>query len=105
MITVEPISQRDDSPVRVRFSMPGTCCCGCLYLVGWFEEWQESVYRMQLTDDGCWSLTLELEAGCEYQYCFRTDDGRWLFDPDMPVTPYPLGSKNCFVVSRELVCS
>lgn len=101
MITVQPIGERDHSKVRVQFSMPALACCGCLYLIGWFEEWHESVYRMQLNAESLWTLTLELEPGREYQYCFRTDDGRWLCDPDAPLTAYSYGSMNSFVVGQQ----
>ena len=77
--------------------------CGCLYLVGWFDEWNESVYRMQCTENGTWYLILELGPGCEYHYGFRTDDGTWLFDPDTPRAPYPYGPGNSFVISRNSV--
>ena len=86
MVTVYEITERKHGKVRVTFLMPVIEDCGCLYLVGKFDEWNsESVYRMQCTDDGTWSLTLELEPGHEYQYRFRTLDGRWLSDP----TPFP----------------
>lgn len=101
MITVQKISERTNDIVRVIFTMPALDGCGDLYLVGWFDEWHESVYRMQRADDGTWNLILELEPGCEYQYCFRTNDGTWLYDPDVPCTPYVYGSKNSFVVSRN----
>ena len=86
MVTVHKITQRKDGKVRVTFLMPAIEGCACLYLVGKFDEWNhESVYRMQCSEDGTWSLTLELESCHEYQYRFRTLDGRWLSDP----TPFP----------------
>lgn len=100
MITIQNCMEGEDEKVRVTFAMPEVTGCGCLYLVGWFSEWGESVYRMQHTDDGMWVLTLELELGCQYHYCFRTNDGAWLYDPDIPRAPDPFGSKNSFVISR-----
>jgi hypothetical protein len=44
---------------------------------------------MQCAEDGTWSLTLELEPGCEYQYRFRTLKGTWLNDPTALVVPLP----------------
>lgn len=85
MVTVHKITERKHGKVRVTFIMPAIEGCGCLYLVGKFDEWNESVYRMHCAEDGTWSLTLELETGHEYQYRFRTLDGRWLNDP----TPFP----------------
>ena len=105
MITIQKITESNNDRVRVIFTMPmmGGCGCQCLYLVGWFDEWHESVYCMQRADDGAWFLTLELELGCDYFYCFRTDGGTWVYDPDMPRAPYQYGSKNSFIISRDVL--
>ncbi len=103
MITVQKLTESRNDKVRVTFTLPATdnCGCGCLYLVGWFEEWQESVYRMERAEDGTWSLTLELEPSCEYQYCFRTSEGTRVYDPDVLLVPHPFVPKNSFVISRD----
>lgn len=103
MIRVQKLTERNNDLVRVTFVMPAVDNCGCLYLVGWFEEWHESVYRMERADDGDWCLTLELEPACEYHYAFRTNDGTWLYDPDTPRAPYPNESRNSFVISRNVL--
>ena len=105
MIKVQKLTERKNDLVRVTFAMPAMDNCGCLYLVGWFEEWHESVYRMERADDGLWSLTLELEPGCEYLYCFRTDDGTWVYDPDMPrvLDRFGAKNKNSFVISPDVL--
>jgi 1,4-alpha-glucan branching enzyme len=87
MVTIQKTTKRKDGKVRVTLTMPAMNGCAYLYLVGRFNEWNESVYRMQQADDGTWSLTLELESGREFQYCFRTDDGTWLNDPSVPHAP------------------
>ena len=97
MVTVHKITERKRSKVQVRFMMPAIEGCGCLYLVGKFDEWNESVYRMQCVDDGTWSLTLELESGHEYPYHFRTLDGRWLNDPTPFPAPVAFRSEGSFV--------
>ena len=81
MVTIQKIPKRRGSKVRVTFAMPAIDGCSCMYLVGRFSEWNESVYRMERTDKGAWSLTLELEPGSKFQYRFRTNDGTWLNDP------------------------
>ncbi|HEX8992003.1 MAG TPA: hypothetical protein VF784_10035 [Anaerolineales bacterium] len=103
MITIHKTAERKDGKVRVTFAMPAMDCCDSLYLVGWFDEWDESVYRMQRAADGTWSLTLELEPGCEYQYDFRTPDGKSLTDPAAPPASSPLGSRNSFIISTEAI--
>ena len=88
MVTKQKINKGKTHKVRVTFAMPAINGCDCLYLVGKFDEWPESVYRMQRADDGTWSLVLELELGHEYQYRYRTDKGIWHTDPitDLPNT-------------------
>jgi 1,4-alpha-glucan branching enzyme len=102
MITIDKSTASESGNARVTFSMPGSACNDCLYLVGWFDEWDQSVYRMQREADGTWSLTLELEAGCEYHYRFRTADGRWLDDPSVRATSPQPGLNRSFVVSRDI---
>jgi 1,4-alpha-glucan branching enzyme len=92
MVTIHKITKRRQGKARVTFMMPAMPDCGCLYLVGNFDEWPESVYRMNCAEDGTWTLTLELEVGHEYQYRFRTLDGRWLSDASLLPKPSPFPS-------------
>ena len=89
------------SKARVTFSMPAIDGCDRLYLVGWFSEWNESVYPMECMPAGDWSFTLELEAGCTYQYHFRTLDGRWLNDQAGSPAPAGIGLNTSFIISRN----
>ncbi len=102
MITIQKVAEGQNGKARVRFSMPAVDCCGCLYLVGWFDEWDESVYRMEPAADGGWTLSLELDTGCEYQYAFRTADGRWLSDTTAAPMALATASKNSFVIGSDL---
>ncbi len=70
-----------NNKILVTFVMPAIDNCACLYLVGKFSDWNESVYRMQRAEDGTWYLALELESDCDYQYRYRTDKGVWYDDP------------------------
>jgi len=98
MVTKQKINKRKNCRTRVTFAMPPINGCNCLYLVGKFNEWNESVYRMQLADDGTWSLALELEPGREYEYRYRTDKGVWHNDPVANgYVPNPDGSDSSVV--------
>lgn len=72
---------KKDNKVLMTFIMPPIDNCACLYLVGKFGDWEESVYRMQRADDGTWYLALELDCDRDYQYRYRTDKGDWYDDP------------------------
>lgn len=103
MITIQKVGEKETDIVRVIFTMPAISSCGSLYLVGWFQnEWDQSVYRMQRADDGSWFLSLELEPGCEYDFRYRTDDGTWLCDPDLPQTPHRSVSINSFIIGHDI---
>lgn len=98
MVTKQKNNKKKNYRTRVTFAMPPINGCNCLYLVGKFNEWNESVYRMQLADDGTWSLALELEPGREYQYRYRTDKGVWHNDPVANgYVPSPDGSDSSVV--------
>ena len=101
MITIHQSTAGQKGLVRVTFSMPAIEGCEGLYLVGWFGEWYESVFRMERTATGNWSLTLELEPGLEYQYRFRTPDGGWLNDPGGPSTHARFGLNSSFMISSD----
>ena len=101
MITIDKSINGENSKARITFSMPASSCNDCLYLVGWFEETEESVYRMERKADGSWSLTLELDRGCTYQYRFRTADGRWLDDASVRVASAQLGLGSSFVAGHQ----
>ena len=99
MVTKQKVNKRKIDRIQVTFLMPAINGCACLYLVGKFDDWQESVYRMECADDGTWSLVLELEPGREYQYRYRTDTGCWHSDPSASgYVPNPDGSVNSVVV-------
>ncbi len=103
MITIHRSTAGTNGMVRVTFSIPAVNDCEFLYLVGWFDEWDESVYPMERMPDGNWALTLELEPGCEYHYRFRSPDGAWLNDPTAPVSPAEFGINRSFLLSGNML--
>ncbi len=98
MITIHANTAANNGKVRVTFEMPGSDDYDGLYLVGRFGKRNETVHRMERGANGKWSLTLELEAGCIFQYGYRTSDGRWL--EDAPPASAKFGPDNSFLVSN-----
>jgi hypothetical protein len=100
LFTIEDRGNGGGDKVRVTFAAPPIEGCKSLYLVGWFDEWKESAFPMQLHEDGSWELTLELDRGCEYLYRFRTEDGTWLRDPSIPAGSALFGLNTSFYLSE-----
>jgi 1,4-alpha-glucan branching enzyme len=99
MVMKEKMNEKKRGKVRITFVMPAMDDCDSLYLVGKFDGWNESVYQMHCAEDGRWSLVLELEPGCEYQYRYRTDKGDWIADPSAKgCAPNPDGSVNSVIL-------
>ena len=94
MVRIEKSKNNKEGKVRVTFSMPAIDGCDCLYLVARFVPRHESTYRMERSADGTWKLTLELELGHGFQYCFRTNNGEWLQDPSAPDARIDSGPKS-----------
>jgi 1,4-alpha-glucan branching enzyme len=67
-----------------------------VYLVGEFNDWNASQYRLRRYKHGTYKKKLQLKPG-RYQYLFLVD-GEWLTDPDhLEKTPNPFGSENSVI--------
>ena len=88
--------------VKVTFSMPALEGVTTLYLVGSFNDWNDTATPLVHGADGGWSAALTLEAGWAYQYRFRDQDGGWHNDwaADSYV-PNEFGSENSVVDLTE----
>ena len=70
------------------------------YVVGEFDNWDESKNRMRKFKDGIWKKKIKLKPG-RYEYKFLVD-GQWHNDPDTSKTnPNPYGSENSVVEITE----
>jgi 1,4-alpha-glucan branching enzyme len=62
---------------NVTFSMPTLAGVTELYLVGDFNEWNQTSTPLKQEADGTWSVKLTLEANKEYQYRYLDNKGDW----------------------------
>lgn len=62
--------------VRVTFALPAAIWADTIYVVGDFNNWDQRATPMRLSDAG-WMATLELEAGCVFQYRYLLNDNEW----------------------------
>ncbi len=49
-------------------------------VAGSFNDWRPQATPMRRTDDGSWSVSVELPSGT-YQYLFVIDGSAWVADP------------------------
>ena len=67
-----------------------------VYLVGDFNDWNVSQYRLRRYKDGIYKKKLQLKPG-RYQYLFLVD-GEWRTDPEhLERKPNPFGSENSVI--------
>lgn len=62
---------------KVTFYTPSSIEAENVYLVGDFNEWDESTHEMEPLKDGRFKLTLELDKGSEYQFRYLVDKSEW----------------------------
>lgn len=65
--------------VCISFELPSCLWADRIYLVGDFNQWDESVNPMQQERDGVWRVVLELPQGERYEFRYLID-GKWMSD-------------------------
>lgn len=101
MIGKKFIQSDQDLVVRVTFTLPDGIWADDIYLVGDFNDWDETAHPMQQDQLGHWTLTLELEAGRIYQFRYLCD-GEWMNDNQADAyVNNPYGSHNFVVVTSR----
>ncbi len=70
-----------------------------LVLIGDFNGWDETATPMKKAKDGTFSVTVEMESGCEQQFLYLADGKIWLNDEaaDKYVLS-SLGSENSVII-------
>ena len=70
-----------------------------LVLVGDFNGWDEASTPMKKAKDGSFTVTVDMESGCEQQFLYIADGNKWLNDEaaDKYITS-SLGSENSVIV-------
>jgi len=87
--------------VLVTFELPASLWASQVHLIGDFNEWNPTSHPLtQRRADEVWEITLELDAGREYQFRYLLDDQEWCNDshPD-GYAPNPYGGDNSVVVT------
>jgi len=100
MITKMP--SRDPNKVIVRFELPPAIWADRVFLVGDFDNWNETSHPMIVDrDDGTWYLTLELDRGKKYQFRYLVNGREWHNDWKADeYVPNPYGGTNSVVFTE-----
>jgi 1,4-alpha-glucan branching enzyme len=101
MIRKQFVNTSKGRVARVTFSLPGSSWADAIYLVGDFNNWNETSHPLSLGRDQDWSITVDLETDREYQFRYRKD-GEWLNDSHADgYSSNPYGSDNFIVRTSE----
>ncbi len=86
--------------VQVTFYTAEAIEAECVFLVGDFNDWDETAAPMRALKDGRFKIMLELEPQRDYQFRYLVDGEEWHNDweADDYVTN-PHGSENCVVTT------
>ena len=85
MIRKQPLA---NGQVAVTFQMPASVWADSLFLVGDFNQWDKHSHPMRQRADGVWEITLELDAGREYQYRYLVNGTDWQNDWNAEASPF-----------------
>jgi 1,4-alpha-glucan branching enzyme len=62
---------------KVTFALPAQVQAESVYLVGDFNNWDETVTPMKQHKDGSFSVTLELPVRRDYQFRYLVNGSEW----------------------------
>jgi hypothetical protein len=86
--------------VRVVFELPSGIWADRVFVVGDFNQWNESELPMSADRDGSWQASLDLPAGTRHEFRYLID-GEWLTDYHADGwTMNDLGTENSIVLAE-----
>jgi 1,4-alpha-glucan branching enzyme len=84
---------------KVTFSLPESVQAETVYLIGEFNGWDETATPMKKKKDGSFEVTLNLEAGREYQFRYVVNGTEYHNDWSADkYVPNPYSGDNSVVV-------
>lgn len=88
------------SVTKVTFEVPGEVEAAAAYLVGDFNDWDETATPMKKLKDGRLTVTIDLAPARDFQFRYLLDGRRW--ENDWQADRYvrnPFGGDNSVVVT------
>lgn len=97
MIQKQFIKSGKTTKCRLTFTLPEEIWADEVFLVGSFNNWDETAHPLRQTNSGEWRIILDLPANAEYQFRYLCD-GEWLNDSSADgYQENPHGSHNSVV--------
>jgi 1,4-alpha-glucan branching enzyme len=88
--------------VKVTFSLPEAVQGETVFLVGDFNNWDESATVMKRQKNGSFTVTLDLERNREYQFRYLVNSTEWHNDWEADkYVPNPYSGDNSVVVTNQ----
>ena len=85
---------------KVTFTLPPSIDAEMACVVGGFNDWDPTAHPMRRLKSGLYRVTIELEAGREYQFRYLVNNQEWHNDDQAErYVPNPFGSDNCVVAT------
>jgi len=85
---------------KVTFYTPDAIKAENVHLVGDFNNWDDNATPMEALRDGRFKVTLDLEAGREYQFRYLVDRAEWHNDWEADkYVPNPFSGDNSVVTT------
>ncbi len=98
---IKKLYMKSKKRCRVTFRLPKVAAPTAteVSLVGEFNNWNNRTNPMKKNNNGLFTVTLELEAGREYQFRYFIDNSLWENDAKADkYLPNPFGSMNSVIV-------
>ena len=77
MVSTKKITINGRVLTQATFRIPESLWADSIHLVGDFNDWDPSSHPFQLSRDGFWKLTLNLEPNQIYQFRYLIDGKEW----------------------------
>ena len=85
---------------KVTFTLPKTLKAESVSVVGDFNNWNPSAHPMRRLKSGLYRITIELEAGGEYQFGYLVNGRQWHNEEQADrYIPNPYGGQNSVIVT------
>lgn len=101
---IRKIPSKDPLKVLVRFELPPAIWADSVYLVGDFNNWDQTSHPMTRDrNDATWYIVLELERDKDYQFRYLVNGHEWHNDWKADnYAPNPYGGTNSVVSTHDV---